>query len=149
MKLRSRQAATATMCSAAILVPAITNLTVRAEAQHQHINGGKQQAAQKSFIVKSDDPRQLVSLPDPMREHMLANMRDHLATLDAVIGDVAGNKFDAASKLLEERLGMSSLSIHQDGPVFSTGDARCRHQHASCRESHGARLTERIRCPEL
>lgn len=47
-----------------------------------------------------------------MREHMLANMRDHLATLDTVIGDVAEDKFDAASKLLEERLGMSSLSLH-------------------------------------
>lgn len=61
---------------------------------------------------KSDDPRQLVSLPESMREHMLSNMRDHLATLDAVVGDVADNKFDSASKLLEERLGMSSLSLH-------------------------------------
>ena len=60
----------------------------------------------------SDDPRELVSLPAPMQEHMLGNMRDHLATLNTVIGDVADNKFDAASKLLEERLGMSSLSLH-------------------------------------
>jgi cytochrome c556 len=120
VKLRCRQSAIATICSAATLVAAITNLTARAEtprppepmmAHHQHINEGKQQAAQKSF-VRSDDPRQLVSLPDPMREHMLANMRDHLATLDTMIGDLAHNRFDAASKLLEERLGMSSLSIH-------------------------------------
>ena len=43
---------------------------------------------------------------------MLGNMRDHLATLNTVIGEVADNKFDAASKLLEERLGMSSLTLH-------------------------------------
>jgi len=43
---------------------------------------------------------------------MLANMRDHLATLNTVIGDIANNKFDSASKLLEERLGMSSLQLH-------------------------------------
>src|SRR6185437_5809097 len=55
---------------------------------------------------------ELVSMPDSMRKHMLANMRDHLATLDRVIGDVAKNKLDAAGKLLEERLGMSSLPLH-------------------------------------
>jgi hypothetical protein len=60
----------------------------------------------------SDDPRLLVSLPVPMREHMLASMRDHLATLSTVMGDVADANFDVASKLLEERLGMSSLPLH-------------------------------------
>lgn len=61
---------------------------------------------------KSDDSRALVSLPAPMREHMLASMRDHLATLNAVIGDIGQGNFDAASTLLEERLGMSSLPLH-------------------------------------
>ena len=60
----------------------------------------------------SDDPRLLVSLPVPMREHMLASMRDHLATLSTVMGDIADANFDVASKLLEERLGMSSLPLH-------------------------------------
>jgi len=52
---------------------------------------------------KSDDARELVSLPDPMQEHMPANMRDHLTTLNTVIGDIANANFDVASKLLEER----------------------------------------------
>jgi cytochrome c556 len=60
----------------------------------------------------AQDTRQLVSLPAPMREHMLGNMRDHLATLNEIIGDVANNKFDEAAKVAEQRLGMSSLSLH-------------------------------------
>lgn len=58
------------------------------------------------------DPRELVRFPEPMQEHMLANMRDHLATLNEIIGDIAEGKFDAAAKLAEQRLGMSSLSLH-------------------------------------
>ncbi len=68
-----------------------------------------------------DDPRQLVKLPEMMQEHMLGNMRDHLVTLNGVIGDVAEGKFDDAAKLIEARLGMSSLGLHgaaQMAPYF-------------------------------
>jgi hypothetical protein len=58
------------------------------------------------------DLRQLVALPVPMQQEMLANMRDHLNTLNAVIGEIADAKFDAASSFLETRLGMSSLPAH-------------------------------------
>jgi hypothetical protein len=47
-----------------------------------------------------------------MQEHMLGNMRDHLATLNEILGDVADSKYDAAAKIAEQRLGMSSLSLH-------------------------------------
>ncbi len=60
----------------------------------------------------SDDPRELVRLPMQMQEHMLGNMRDHLATLNTVIGEVADGNFGAGSKVLEQRLGMSSLTLH-------------------------------------
>jgi hypothetical protein len=43
---------------------------------------------------------------------MLGNMRDHLATLSEIIGDVGDSKFDNAAKLAEQRLGMSSLGSH-------------------------------------
>ncbi len=90
------------------------------------------------MIGKSDDARELVSLPVPMREHMLANMRDHLATLDAVIGDVANTNFEAASKLLEERLGMTSLPLHhaaEMAPYFPKPmqDAGTNMHHAASR----------------
>ena len=61
---------------------------------------------------QAQDSRELVRLPEPMQEHMLANMRDHLATLSEIIGDVADSKFDNAAKLAEQRLGMSSLGSH-------------------------------------
>ena len=61
---------------------------------------------------QAQDTRELVQLPAPMQEHMLGNMRDHLATLNEIIGDVADSKFDAAAKIAEQRLGMSSLSLH-------------------------------------
>jgi cytochrome c556 len=60
----------------------------------------------------AQDDRQLVRLPPPMQEHMLGNMRDHLATLNDIIGNVAEGKYDAAAKLAEQKLGMSSLAAH-------------------------------------
>jgi hypothetical protein len=62
--------------------------------------------------ARAQDTRAFVHLPAPMQEHMLGNMRDHLATLNEIIGDIADNKFDAAAKVSEQRLGMSSLSLH-------------------------------------
>ena len=61
---------------------------------------------------RAQDVRALVKLPEPMQEHMLGNMRDHLVTLNEIIGDVADGKYDAAAKLAEQRLGMSSLGLH-------------------------------------
>lgn len=61
---------------------------------------------------RAQESRQLVRLPEPMQEHMLGNMRDHLATLNDIIGGVADGKFDQAAKLAEQRLGMSSLDLH-------------------------------------
>jgi hypothetical protein len=58
------------------------------------------------------DTRELVSLPEPMQEHMLSNMRDHLVTLNEIIGEIADGKLDVAAKLSEQRLGMSSLGLH-------------------------------------
>lgn len=62
--------------------------------------------------AQAQDARELVRLPEPMQEHMLANMRDHLVSLNEIIGNVADGKFDEAAKLAEQRLGMSSLGLH-------------------------------------
>jgi len=43
---------------------------------------------------------------------MLGNMRDHLATINDIIGDVADNNFNEAATRAEQRLGMSSLALH-------------------------------------
>jgi hypothetical protein len=60
----------------------------------------------------SQDARQLVKLPEPMQEHMLSNMRDHLISLNDIIAYVVDGKFDEAAKVAERRLGMSSLTAH-------------------------------------
>ncbi len=60
----------------------------------------------------AQDARELVKLPEPMQEHMLSNMRDHLVSLNEIIGDVSEGKFDQAAKVAEQRLGMSSLPAH-------------------------------------
>lgn len=58
------------------------------------------------------DSRQLVKLPEMMQEHMLSNMRDHLATLNDVLHALADKDLDRAAKEAEQRLGMSSLDRH-------------------------------------
>jgi hypothetical protein len=63
-------------------------------------------------ISRAQDSRELVRLPEPMQEHMLGNMRDHLLTINEIVGKVADGKFDEAAKLAEQRLGMSSLGLH-------------------------------------
>ncbi len=58
------------------------------------------------------DMRQLVELPDMMREHMLGNMRDHLAAITEIQDALAAGAFDRAADLAETRIGMSSLEAH-------------------------------------
>lgn len=62
--------------------------------------------------IAGEDTRELVQLPLMMQEHMLANMRDHLVAFDEILGELADGNVDAAASIAEERLGMSSLSLH-------------------------------------
>jgi len=58
------------------------------------------------------ESRQLIELPPMMRQHMLANMRDHLNTLHSIQAALAKKDYDKASDLAEQRLGMSSMPMH-------------------------------------
>ena len=58
------------------------------------------------------DARVLVRFPDELRRHTLANMRDHLATLQQIEQALARGEFDRASEISERRLGLSSLELH-------------------------------------
>jgi hypothetical protein len=58
------------------------------------------------------DARQLVQFPDPMRLHTIANMRDHLLALQEIDVALSKSDFDQASKIAEQRLGMTSLERH-------------------------------------
>ena len=56
------------------------------------------------------DARQLVKFPDPMRLHTITSMRDHLLALQEIDVALSKNDFDKASRIAEQRLGMSSLA---------------------------------------
>ena len=58
------------------------------------------------------DSRQLVEFPEMMRDHMLENMRDHLLALTEIQQYLALEKYEKASTVAENRLGMSSLGGH-------------------------------------
>jgi hypothetical protein len=59
------------------------------------------------------DTREFVHFPAPLRDHTLASMRDHLLTLQRIQESLASGQFDAAAKLAEARLGLSSFGLHQ------------------------------------
>jgi hypothetical protein len=58
------------------------------------------------------DNRQLVAFPDAMRAHTLANMRDHLRTIHEIEAALAAERYTEAAQLAEQRLGMTSLAMH-------------------------------------
>jgi len=76
-------------------------------AQHDHHNGGGHSAASND-----KDNREFVRFPDALRQHTLANMRDHLFALQEIQDAIGRGQDDAASRIAEQRLGMSSLGLH-------------------------------------
>jgi hypothetical protein len=62
-----------------------------------------------------EDARELVKLPPMMQRHMLANMRDHLKALNAILDDLSRGDVTAAAEVAEKRLGLSSLALHGSG----------------------------------
>ena len=62
-----------------------------------------------SAAIAGEDSRQLVKLPEMMQQHMMANMRDHLAAINEILAHMAKDELDKAADVAENRLGMSSL----------------------------------------
>lgn len=58
------------------------------------------------------DTRQLVQFPPMLREHVLANMRAHLAALRDIQAALSSGDFQKAAQVAESSLGMSSLNDH-------------------------------------
>ena len=65
-----------------------------------------------TLSIADDDSRVYVELPVKMQHHMLANMRDHLKTLNEILFSLSRQELDKAAQLAEQRLGMSSLDKH-------------------------------------
>jgi hypothetical protein len=139
--MKSARVASALIAAAAIVMAAAATAAVAVRAQPKNTPTVPMQQMNHTLHMHESaapDLRQLVTLPIPMQQEMLANMRDHLKTLDGVIGEIADAKFDAASSLLEARLGMSSLPEHHaaelapyfPGPMQQDGTAM---HHAASR----------------
>ncbi|MGA8050086.1 MAG: hypothetical protein WCA09_07905 [Burkholderiales bacterium] len=84
------------------------------------------------------DTRELVHFPPALREHELANMRDHLLTLSRIQEYLAQKEFDKAGELAEKHLGMSSFGLHgahEVAPYMPKGmqDAGTAMHHAASR----------------
>ena len=65
-----------------------------------------------STVMADEDTRQMVKLPEMMQEHMLANMRNHLETINLILLEMSKGELDEAADIAEQRLGMSSLDKH-------------------------------------
>jgi hypothetical protein len=63
-------------------------------------------------VVQANADRQMVQLPEMMREHLLSNMRDHLLALEEITRLLASEQYDEAAQVAESRLGLSSLESH-------------------------------------
>ncbi|AMN43719.1 hypothetical protein [Rhodoplanes sp. Z2-YC6860] len=96
-----------TVASTALLFVAVIAGASLAWGQHTHHGGGEHEAS-----GHVNDDREFVRLPDALREHTLTNMRDHLLALQEVQEAIGRGQEEAASRLAEQRLGMSSLSLH-------------------------------------
>ena len=60
----------------------------------------------------SGDSRVPVKLPQMMQQHLLSNMRDHLAAINEILVFLGNGELDMAAETAEFRLGMSSLESH-------------------------------------
>ena len=69
-------------------------------------------ACSYSVSMADDDARKLVQLPEMMQQHMMSNMRDHLAAINEILIKMANGDFEDAAEIAEYRLGMSSLESH-------------------------------------
>lgn len=83
---------------------------VQAHAQQHDHAMHQQHQAQAAAPIK--DARQAVKFPKALREHTLANMRDHLLALQEIQEALAKQEYDRAGDIAEQRLGMSSLALH-------------------------------------
>lgn len=95
----------------AVSATAAAPLALAQDHEHMHMNEGGSQAATSAHTVGTDS-RVLVKFPAMLREHELANMRDHLQTLSQIQAYLAARDFDRAADIAEKRLGMSSLPLH-------------------------------------
>jgi hypothetical protein len=82
-------------------------------SQHRsHTAPAPAKAAAPAAHGAGADTRSAVKFPAAMKQHTLANMRDHLLAIAQIQEALAAGKYDLAATTAEKRLGMTSLVDH-------------------------------------
>jgi len=84
-------------------VAAVVLLAACADAPSSHVHTAEGAAP---------DGRQVVNFPEDMRIHTLANMRDHLHSLERIDSAMSQGHYEEAATIAEQRLGLTSLDAH-------------------------------------
>lgn len=101
----------AVLGSATIVTALLLSAAAFGQAEH-HIHHRMPAGTDHPPAHAPEDLRTLVELPDALRQHMLANMRDHLLALQQIQEALASEEFDQAGQIAEQRLGLTSLERH-------------------------------------
>ena len=80
--------------------------------QHPGMMHGEHAAMASEGHTPGADSRTLVPLPELLRTHILANMRDHLLALAEIQQAMADDNLERAAETAERRLGMSAMQRH-------------------------------------
>ena len=67
--------------------------------------------------VQADDGRQLVTLPAPAQAVLREEMLGNLLAINEIITHVAEGKLEEASRVAEEKLGVSAMGRHRALPL--------------------------------
>lgn len=109
-----------------IIVPAMLMLSLSLSAETLHIH--------KMDMTPDDDRQSLGIKGTPQGVHQLSNMREHLAAISEIVGLMNTGKYDEASTIATEKLGLTleknsmcgsfkNQSFEQMGVVFhKSGD---------------------------
>lgn len=100
--------------SALLLLMAAVSPVSFGEAGHRHDHAARTSEPALNPVVSEPTgvPPGLVYFPDQLRDHTLANMRDHLRALSEIQEQIAKQNYNGAAEIAEERLGMTSLKRH-------------------------------------
>jgi len=96
---------------AVALAMATAPIALAQDHEHMQMHEAGSQSAPAERQPEADG-RRPVKFPRMLKEHTLANMRDHLQTLAQIQAYLASQDFDRAADLAEKRLGMTSLPLH-------------------------------------
>jgi len=95
-----------------LAIGTVVGATACASLPQEHGGDMHMQHAHEAGMSPTADPRPVVKFPEAMRIHTLANMRDHLLSLQQIEEALSKEQYDRASDIAEQRLGMSSLAMH-------------------------------------